>query len=408
MPFGHLPGESDGGRELLVARAEPGFARSGSVEDRNLSGERARLEQVADAGDAPHAGIAGTGVDAVVVDRRILTVPAHAVVEGQARVQSPGILEVEADFALVVAHDGLKGAVLFALFIRHHAAIDGRNAAGEQGVQRRRIGLHVGGVGAGEIGGGEHVGRAGDDRVAGGRAEGDGRDDLGAVDRGGPGVELGEAAAEIEQVRGHGVGEVDVALLERRVAAGLAGGAVGVGDEVRSGGAKGGSVAAPLVEIAGVDAVVEDHGAADEAEADLADQARGERGAQRRDGGERDTALVAVLGAVEHVAGAGEDRAGGADVHAIGPADVGLIVPDELEVMLLGDVVVHARGGEAPVVAALTLEIQVVAVVVGIGGDAALQARDAIGQGSNLLEALQEDADPAWRGNRWRRRAGRG
>ena len=204
--------------------------------------------------------------------------------------------------------------------------------------------------------------------------------DLGAVDRSGPRVELGEAAAEIEQVRGHGVGEVDVALLERGVAAGLAGGAVGVGDEVRGGGAKGGSIAAPLSEIAGVDAVVEDDRAADEAEADLADQPRGERGTQRRDSGECDTALIAVLGAVEHVAGAGDNRAGGADVHAIRPADVGLIVPHELEVMLLGEVVVQARGGKAPVVATLTLEIQVVAVVVGIGGDAALQAGDSIGK----------------------------
>ena len=106
-----------------------------------------------------------------------------------------------------------------------------------------------------------------------------------------------------------------------------------------------------------------------------------------RDSGERDAALVAELGAVEHVAGAGENRAGGADVHAIRTADVGLVVVDELEVMLLGEVVVQAGGGEAAVVAALALEIQVVAVVVGVGGDAALQTGRAVGQGCDLVEA---------------------
>ncbi len=109
---------------------------------------------------------------------------------------------------------------------------------------------------------------------------------------------------------------------------------------------------------------------------------------ERRAGnrGERDTALIAELGPAEDIAGAGEDRAGGADVDAVGTPDIGLVVVDELDVMLLGDVVIEPGGGEAAVVAALALEIEVVAIVIGVGGDAALQAGGVTSERRDLRE----------------------
>src|SRR5205814_8766520 len=105
VAFRQLPRQADGWRELLVVDLIAGFACCGGVKGWGLAARRARLEKVADAGDAPHARVTGTCVNSVQVDRRILEIPADAVVQCQAGLHPPRILEVQTELALLVFHD---------------------------------------------------------------------------------------------------------------------------------------------------------------------------------------------------------------------------------------------------------------------------------------------------------------
>ena len=83
------------GRESLLARLQ-------ETELRRLPAERARREEVADAGDAVDAVEARPRVDQIVVRGRGLELPAQAVVERDVGPELPGVLPVERPLVLVV------------------------------------------------------------------------------------------------------------------------------------------------------------------------------------------------------------------------------------------------------------------------------------------------------------------
>src|SRR6185437_307868 len=170
---------------------------------------------------------------------------------------------------------------------------------------------------------------------------------------------------------GHGVKEV----LDRGVAVGEAGegGAVGIGGE-----AEAGDDAVPLIEVGAGDAAVEPGGAADEAHAGLVGDVGGEDDAPGAGVAEAVAELAGEVGAAEDGAGAGKDGDGA--VEGIGGAGVGLVVGDEVEMVLGVDVPVHAPGGEVAVVDGGGEGAEEAAVEVVIGADAADQAAGGAGE----------------------------
>src|SRR5215471_1565558 len=77
-------------------------------------------------------------------------------------------------------------------------------------------------------------------------------------------------------------------------------------------------------------------------------------------------------------------------VHAVRIGDVLLVIPDTVEVVLRGDVVVEVGGEELAVVLARRLEREILAVVVAVGCDAILQRP---GGRSRQLQVAVEDVE---------------
>src|SRR5262249_8185031 len=133
--------------------------------------------------------------------------------------------------------------------------------------------------------------------------------------------------------------------------------------------------AVPLTEVPWIDPVVEDHGPTDETTTHFADEFGRQCRTEGRNAGERYTLLVSSFLSAENIPRARSDRTRRGNVHAIRPAYIRLIVINELDVMFACDVVIKTARVETPIVAALALEIEVVAVVVGVGGNTAFQSR---------------------------------
>src|SRR5262249_400158 len=89
---------------------------------------------------------------------------------------------------------------------------------------------------------------------------------------------------------------------------------------------------------------------------------------------------------VQYGPGARKDWSRGRQVDTIRTANICLIVVYELDVVLLGYVVIESRSTEPSVIAAFALEIQIVAVVVRICRNPALQARCIVRQLCDLCE----------------------
>src|SRR5258706_13409738 len=107
---------------------------------------------MANAGDPPHARIAGARIDAVQVDGRRLQVEADAVVEGKPLPQAPGVLHEDRSLPLAIFYDRLESAVLPCGVVQNYVPGDGRDTAGKQRVKSASVAL-IGGVATGEVGG---------------------------------------------------------------------------------------------------------------------------------------------------------------------------------------------------------------------------------------------------------------
>src|SRR5205085_4190249 len=162
------------GRESLLARLQ-------ETELRRLPAERARREEVADAGDAVDAVEARPRVDQIVVRGRRLELPAQAVVERDVGPELPGVLPVERPLVLVVVLIEGMEAVLLRVAVERGRAVNRTHAPGQVCVEGARV-RELCGVRSGErlarAGVCEHAGRARVDGVARGDAEHELRDDL--------------------------------------------------------------------------------------------------------------------------------------------------------------------------------------------------------------------------------------
>src|SRR5262245_60450312 len=126
---------------------------------------------------------------------------------------------------------------------------------------------------------------------------------------------------------GQRVGEIYVALFERRTAPGLARIPEGICDirGCRCELDESWSVTAPLTEIAGRNTVVEYDVSAGQPKTHLTYQTAGQRRSQRSYSRERNAALVSSLVSVQDRTGARKDRTGGPYVDAIRSANVCLV-----------------------------------------------------------------------------------
>src|SRR5262249_32157682 len=97
------------------------------------------------------------------------------------------------------------------------------------------------------------------------------------------------------------------------------------------------------------------------------------------------------LGSVQDVLGSREDRAGRADVDAVGPPQIRLVGISHGDVMLFGSVVIQLARIEPAVIAALALKVDVLAIVVAVRRDAVLQSGLSIRQRRDLSERLEND-----------------
>src|SRR5690242_17663325 len=96
----------------------------------------------------------------------------------------------------------------------------------------------------------------------------------------------------------------------------------------------------------------------------------------------------------EHGARAGKQRENA--VYAVGIGDVLLIVPDAIEMVLRGEVVVEVRREEFTVILGRRLESEILAVVIVGGSDAVLQGS---GGGRGELQVAIQDVEHHWIGS---------
>src|SRR6185369_13638168 len=135
------------------------------------------IEKVPNAGNAKKAGVPGARVDTIQVDRRVLFVPSHTVIQSETGFHAPGILNVEAKLTLLVVDDRLVGAVGFSVRIQNDVLGNAGYATRQERVHGTRV-AQVGRTGARKVGSGEKAGAACVDRVISSQSESDTRREL--------------------------------------------------------------------------------------------------------------------------------------------------------------------------------------------------------------------------------------
>ena len=126
------PHDADRRREVVVVGLEGGCVRRVLQVLRLAASQRARLEQVVDAGNAENGCVRRGRVRTVPRDRRLLELPAQTVVEREVLARAPLILREEAELVLLAAVDlrsevhVLAGGLVEPCFSRDRAHVAGQ------------------------------------------------------------------------------------------------------------------------------------------------------------------------------------------------------------------------------------------------------------------------------------------
>src|SRR5262249_48082103 len=132
--------------------------------------QRARFEEIADAGESPNPGQTHLRVEAVLVDESEFFFVPQSNRRRQIRVDAPRVLNEQADFANMVAIDRRGRSVLLGSLVERDTAGEGRYPS-RQGRIQSRGGVELRLRGAGKIRRGEETRIAVGDRIIGGDAK---------------------------------------------------------------------------------------------------------------------------------------------------------------------------------------------------------------------------------------------